>query len=343
MTRYEQYASTEHEQEQENMHARSSRSGKKHKGLNGGPIVVVARLEGVFEGLIAAIICKFLTSKCAFELWCCNKNTRNIVMREIAPRVCWNWDDVQILPQDLKLHIKCIKGVNVNDYGTIDRELPMGLKKLSFGDRFNSRIPPLPPTVVEIKFGRDFNQELIQMPEMLKSLSFGTHFNQVLVHGALPKSLTHLSLGWKFNMPIGAGVLPSSLTFFDAGFIFNQEIGVGVLPKGLKTLLMPSFNQEIEIGVLPEGLKTLFMPSFTQPLVHGVLPPGLLELDFGKLDYSNSQMLRYRLYERTSTKEKKTCMANAKNSKISKICGERVLKGKVVCSYHARHLKCARK
>jgi hypothetical protein len=61
---------------------------------------------------------------------------------------------------------------------------------------------------------------------------------------------------------------------------------------------MPSFNQEIEIDVLPEGLKTLFMPSFKQPLVPGVLPPGLLELDFRKLDYSISQMPRYRFYER---------------------------------------------
>ncbi len=91
-----------------------------------------------------------------------------------------------------------------------------------------------------------------QLPLTLKKLTFGWYFNQPLVPGTLPRALTHLTFGYEFNKSIVNGVLPPTLIFLEFGQSYNIPLDIEVLPDSLQHLKFGSlFNQPIHKDVLP--------------------------------------------------------------------------------------------
>ena len=88
-------------------------------------------------------------------------------------------------------------------YGEYLYHLPLGLKSLTFGNRFNQSLQgvTLPGSLQTLSFGSDFDQSLegVILPSSLKSLTFGHQFNQRLEGISLPSSLQNLAFGHDFE------------------------------------------------------------------------------------------------------------------------------------------------
>ncbi|KAF2068877.1 hypothetical protein CYY_009802, partial [Polysphondylium violaceum] len=87
------------------------------------------------------------------------------------------------------------------DYRYIDNDddginIPPSVHTLVLGDRFNSVILSLPPTITQMIFNRGFIETLkfISFPPALKYLSFAS-LSRFLQENELPNGITHLSIG----------------------------------------------------------------------------------------------------------------------------------------------------
>eukprot|EP01133_Synstelium_polycarpum_P016111 gene16111-19170_t len=120
------------------------------------------------------------------------------------------------------------------------------------------------------------------LPMSIKTLTFGDKFDQAIRPGTLPSDLTTLIFGDNFDKPIGPDILPSSLTTLVFRKHFNRPIRPGMLPSSLKTLIFGDrFNQPLVPGALPLDLTTLvFGKCFDQDLASLALPEGLTMIKF---------------------------------------------------------------
>jgi hypothetical protein len=95
--------------------------------------------------------------------------------------------------------------------------LPAGLKKLSFGNKFNNMVGLkksfLPDSLEELTFGYYYNLPLLpgMLPILLRKLTFGKKYRFPFRIGSLPALLEELTFGEDFKYPIKSGWLPTSL------------------------------------------------------------------------------------------------------------------------------------
>jgi len=112
----------------------------------------------------------------------------------------------------------------------IDHNLPISIKYLKFGHKFNQSVDNSGMTLEEIIFGYEFNQHVDNLPFSIKSITFGYEFNQPIDN--IPNSIIYISLSYSFNQKLDD--LPIGLETLIIGKNFSQNINC--LPKTLKFL-----------------------------------------------------------------------------------------------------------
>ena len=163
--------------------------------------------------------------------------------------------------------------------------LPLLLKKICFGNLFNSSIKKniLPPTLVKIDFGSLFNKPLKQgiLPQSLEKLIFGWHYNQEILQGVLPKSLIKLDLGHDFDHDL-KDILPTSLRKLTISGCYSHSVNYLMLDSLEKLKFGMHYCERIYDLVLPPNLKTLILSEcFDEKITGDFFPLGLTELNFG--------------------------------------------------------------
>ncbi|KAM9955868.1 hypothetical protein ACTFIW_002074 [Dictyostelium discoideum] len=171
-------------------------------------------------------------------------------------------------------------------------QFPTSLTSMIFNFKFNQPLHLIewPINVKRIIFGNEFNSELINLPEDLEYLQFGRNFNQPIDDSQLqclcPNLLT-LKMGLNFNKSLNPYSLSESLTELDLGCDWNHPIPLNLLPQELKILrLSNKFNYPIEESTLPTSLQVLiFGDDWNQPLNYSTVLSSLISLNsitFGK-------------------------------------------------------------
>lgn len=126
--------------------------------------------------------------------------------------------------------------------------LPLTVKKLILGKKFNHPLPTLPALVKLVCSRGEFNQPLINLSSTLQVLELSRVFCNNLI---LPPNLKKFIMGSFFNSPVQ---LPNTLKYFFMGFDYNQDI---LLPESLRHLHLGSkFTKLLK---LPQNLKTFHM------------------------------------------------------------------------------------
>ena len=91
---------------------------------------------------------------------------------------------------------------------------------LTFGPKFNKKLPNIPNTVKHISFGKNFDNNIDNLPDSLLYLSFGYKFNQQITK--LPPNLCELILSYRFNNDLS--FLHDNIKHLTLGRIYNRPI-----------------------------------------------------------------------------------------------------------------------
>jgi len=186
--------------------------------------------------------------------------------------------DLLFLSNDKRMNsIIFIDTFNLN----VDKNnLPIGVKSIVFGNKFNKKIDNLPETLESITFGEDFDQELDNLPESLESITFGHNFSQ-------GKTEPYM------NVVVGAVMdakeddeddymPPRSKLRRSSGFDSKFNKSLDNLPKSIKNINFVEFSSfELPVNKLPESLEYItFGDSFLDPMSN--LPKTLKCVTFSK-------------------------------------------------------------
>ena len=197
----------------------------------------------------------------------------------------WQWFDGQIVPEDENVcdGVTELKGIT----HPILHNLPRSLKRLTFGDRFDTTLDSLnlPANLQSLTFGRSFNRNLerVNWPSSLQNLTFGSEFNQDLSGVILPANLQSLTFGSWFNQALNRVEFPSKLRSLTFGDYFDQRMQDVNLPGSLQSLIFGrDYNQSLEGVTLPSGLRILTFGSRFDKQLEGLSLPDVLQtLTFG--------------------------------------------------------------
>ncbi|CAN0057417.1 unnamed protein product [Ectocarpus sp. 4 AP-2014] len=174
-----------------------------------------------------------------------------------------------------------------SDIAVIAASWPSTMRRLEFGDRFNSPVEgvDLPAGLEVIKFGDRFNQPVsrVRWPAVLRELVFGNDFNQPASGMDLPAGLHRLDFGGRFNFSVSAVDLPQELRELRFGHGFNREISNVRWPPLLSRLdFCGELQQRVEDVAWPGSLSHLaLLGDFNQPIHAVKWPAGLTTVRFG--------------------------------------------------------------
>ncbi len=182
---------------------------------------------------------------------------------------------------DMSYPFKNLISVRLHDSFNSELILPLTVKKLYLGTKYNQPLPYLPllthlslgyrfnqplihlsNTLIELNTKGQFNDKLILPPKLIR-LTLSSNYNHLL---NLPKTLKILRLGYRYNQLL---LLPTQLEELVLGSKYQQQL---ILPASLQTLIL---NQDYDqyLNIMDTQMKNLWLgKNYTQPLL---IPPTL--------------------------------------------------------------------